>query len=319
MGALAGVGYTLLTGMQVPTVRSCVAAVSYSPASRSGARHSAAPGCRRSLASSYICPESLAGASSSSARRGHRNHHAPSLRRSALLGPRDDGIVGRILRSGASLIATGCGGNRFDSRLLYTTSTRPAGALARTCCHSLDDVRDHALEAAALLLEHSRTWRAIVGSDRLGDRSLLGFVATSVSFRGRWRTCPPCHAGPSPQCCSAVCGLPLAGRVRWLGVIPLAIGGAAAAMSPTPDLLVTGDGRHLAITGPTGAAMVLRDRAGDFTRDLMSEAAVMTAHALLRASSRLPIAAETAASRQSIAARIAGSYWRPVERQHCLG
>ena len=62
-------------------------------------------------------------------------------------------------------------------------------------------------------------------------------------------------------------------RERWLGLAPLAIGGAAAAMSPTPDLLITGDGRHLAITGPTGAPLILRDRAGDFTRALMSEAA----------------------------------------------
>ena len=71
------------------------------------------------------------------------------------------------------------------------------------------------------------------------------------------------------------------GKVRWLGLAPLAIGGAAAAMSPTPDLLVTGDGRHLAITGPTGAPVIRRDRAGDFMRDLMSEAAGYDGDALL--------------------------------------
>jgi competence protein ComEC len=43
-------------------------------------------------------------------------------------------------------------------------------------------------------------------------------------------------------------------------------------MSATPDLLVTGDGRHLAIVSPDGMPMMLRDRSGDFMRDLMSEA-----------------------------------------------
>ena len=37
-GALAGIAYTLLTGAEVPTVRSCIAALLVLPASRSGAR-----------------------------------------------------------------------------------------------------------------------------------------------------------------------------------------------------------------------------------------------------------------------------------------
>ena len=62
-------------------------------------------------------------------------------------------------------------------------------------------------------------------------------------------------------------------RARWLGTVPLAIGALGAALTPTPDLLVTGDGRHLAITAPGGAPVILRDRSGDFMRSLMSEAA----------------------------------------------
>ena len=61
-------------------------------------------------------------------------------------------------------------------------------------------------------------------------------------------------------------------RPRWLGLVPLAIGAMGAALTPTPDLLVTGDGRHLAITAPGGAPVILRDRSGDFMRSLMSEA-----------------------------------------------
>jgi competence protein ComEC len=61
-------------------------------------------------------------------------------------------------------------------------------------------------------------------------------------------------------------------RPRLLGAIPFAIGAAAAALSPTPDLLVTGDGRHLAVIAPDGTPMMLRDRSGDFMRDLIGEA-----------------------------------------------
>lgn len=61
-------------------------------------------------------------------------------------------------------------------------------------------------------------------------------------------------------------------RARLAGLVPFAIGAAAAALSPSPDLLVTGDGRHLAVVAPDGAPMLLRERTGDFMLDLMSEA-----------------------------------------------
>jgi competence protein ComEC len=37
------------------------------------------------------------------------------------------------------------------------------------------------------------------------------------------------------------------GRVRLLGLVPIALGAVGAAMAPSPDLLVTGDGKHLAV------------------------------------------------------------------------
>jgi competence protein ComEC len=61
-------------------------------------------------------------------------------------------------------------------------------------------------------------------------------------------------------------------RIRLLGLIPLCIGAAGAALAPTPDLLVTGDGRHLALV-KDGIPFLLRDRAGNYMRDLMAEAA----------------------------------------------
>jgi len=60
-------------------------------------------------------------------------------------------------------------------------------------------------------------------------------------------------------------------RVRLLGIVPGAFGAAGAAFSPTPNLLVTGDGRHLAVI-ENGTPMLLRDRAGDYVRSLIAEA-----------------------------------------------
>ncbi len=56
-------------------------------------------------------------------------------------------------------------------------------------------------------------------------------------------------------------------------MVPLAIGLGWAWSVPPPDLLVTGDGRHVAARLDDGRFVVLRDRAGDFVRDQLAEAA----------------------------------------------
>jgi competence protein ComEC len=60
-------------------------------------------------------------------------------------------------------------------------------------------------------------------------------------------------------------------RPRLLGLVPAAIGAAGAWTSPTPDLLITGDGKHLALIDD-GIPRLLRDGAGDYVRDIMAEA-----------------------------------------------
>jgi len=61
------------------------------------------------------------------------------------------------------------------------------------------------------------------------------------------------------------------GRVRTFGVIPIIAGAAGAALSPSPDLLVTGDGMHLALVDRR-TPLILRDRTGDYVRSLFAEA-----------------------------------------------
>jgi competence protein ComEC len=55
-------------------------------------------------------------------------------------------------------------------------------------------------------------------------------------------------------------------------LVPLAIGAVWALATPSPDLIVTGDGRHLALRTADGGVALLRGRAGDYIRDLLTEA-----------------------------------------------
>ncbi|MGH6659171.1 MAG: ComEC/Rec2 family competence protein, partial [Sphingomicrobium sp.] len=54
--------------------------------------------------------------------------------------------------------------------------------------------------------------------------------------------------------------------------VPIALGAMIAASAPRPDLLVTGDGRNVAIVERDGTPLLLRERSGDYVRSLLSEA-----------------------------------------------
>jgi competence protein ComEC len=60
-------------------------------------------------------------------------------------------------------------------------------------------------------------------------------------------------------------------RWRLWGLAPIAAGALLTLAEPLPDLLVTGDGKHLAVIDEQGTPWLLRDRAGDFVRDMMAE------------------------------------------------
>src|SRR3546814_11775395 len=64
-------------------------------------------------------------------------------------------------------------------------------------------------------------------------------------------------------------------QTRWrrAGAVPLMIGIAALLAAPRPDLLVTGDGRHIAAAQPDGSYALLRDPAGASVRDLVAATA----------------------------------------------
>jgi len=65
-------------------------------------------------------------------------------------------------------------------------------------------------------------------------------------------------------------------RARWLGALPLATGALVALLARPPDLLVSADGRHAAYLVPDGRLAFLRDRAGDYIRDMWGDATAAT-------------------------------------------
>ena len=60
-------------------------------------------------------------------------------------------------------------------------------------------------------------------------------------------------------------------RLRRLGLVPLTAGVAWALVTPPADILITNDGRHVAIRGAAGGLYLLRPRAGDYVRSTLGE------------------------------------------------
>lgn len=65
------------------------------------------------------------------------------------------------------------------------------------------------------------------------------------------------------------------GRVRLAGALPVVLGVALMLGARAPDLLVSGDGRHVGIVGEGERLLVLREGRSDFARDNLLELAGM--------------------------------------------
>lgn len=61
------------------------------------------------------------------------------------------------------------------------------------------------------------------------------------------------------------------GRVRLYGLVPAALAITTMVTTPTPDVLVTGDGHHVGITGEGPDLVVLRMGRGDYMRENLLE------------------------------------------------
>ncbi len=277
VGAACGIGYTLLSGAEVPTVRSCVVALLVLGGLALGREamtlRLVATGATVVL---LVRPESLAGPSYQLSFAAVTAivalHEHPRMR--ALLERREDGVVRRFARVVLTLFVTGVAVEvgLAPITLFHFHQAGMLGALANIVAIPLTTFVIMPLEAVALLLD-----LAGLGAPAwwLADQALgfLLWIAHTVAAA-------PGAVALLPSMPRGAFALMIAGglwialwrtRVRRLGLIPFVVGAAWALATPPPDLVVTGDGRHLAIRRPDGSMAILRDRAGDYVRDMLSE------------------------------------------------
>jgi competence protein ComEC len=278
-GAVAGVAYTLLTGAEVPTIRACVAALLVLLALALGrdalTLRLVAVGALIVL---LFWPESLAGASfqlsfaAITAIVALPEH--PRVK--ALLARREEGGLQKIGRGLLALILTGLVVELalMPVALYHFHKAGFYGALANVLAIPLTTFVIMPLEALALLLDIAGLGAAFWWLTGLALKFLLGLAHAVANAPGAVASLPT-----MPRAAFALIaagGLWLAlWRTRWrtLGLVPVAIGTIWALATPAPDLVVTGDGKHLALRISTGQLAILRSRAGDYVRDMLTETA----------------------------------------------
>ncbi len=284
-GALAGIGYTLLTGAEVPTVRSCIGAVLVLCALALGRE---ALSMRMIAVAAIVVmlfwPEAVVGPSFQMSFAAViaivALHGAGPIR--AFLAPRDEGWWMRLLRQAAMLLLTGIvielalmpiGLFHFHRAGVY-------GALANVIAIPLTTFATMPLIALALLLDIGR-----VGAPAwwLAGKSLelmLALAHVVSSQPGAVTTLPP--MGGASIMLFVGGGLWLAlwrGRVRLAGLAPLLVGAITLALLRPPDILVSGDGRHVGLTD--GSTLYLLRQAAGFSGENLAELAGMNGERLL--------------------------------------
>ena len=277
VAAAAGIGYTLLTGMQVPTVRSCVAALLILAGIALG---------REALSLRLIAtgaltvlvfrPEALAGPSfqmSFAAVTSIVALHSTGWARKHLQ-RREEGLIARTARSLLGIVATGIAVEiaLMPLALYHFHRSGLFGVGANIIAIPLTTFVIMPLEALALVLEPIGIAAPVWWLCGRSIDALLSLAHAVGSTSGAVALMPT-----MPQWAFAamvVGGIWLClwtKRWRLLGLAPVALGAAGAAFAPAPDLLITGDGRHLAVVDH-GVPYILRDRAGDYVRSLLAEA-----------------------------------------------
>jgi len=275
-GACAAIGYTLLTGSQVPTIRSCVASLLVLGALALGREavtlRLVATGALTVL---VLWPESLTGASFQLSFAAIAAivalHEHPRV--AGWFGQRDEGRGAKLLRELGSLLLTGVvvEAALMPIAVYHFHKAGVYGAAANIVAIPLTTFVVMPLEALALVLDVAGLGSPIWWLTDLALRALLWIAHTVAATPGSSIALPSMPGGAFGL--MIVGGLWIAlWRTRWrrLGVIPLVAGAAWSLATPAPDLLVTGDGRHLAVRVGGGMAL-LRDRAGDYTRNMLAE------------------------------------------------
>lgn len=281
-GALAGIAYTLLTGAQVPTVRSCIGALLVLAALALGRE---ALSLRMLAIAAFLVmllwPEAVVGPS-------FQMSFAAVLAIVALSGaepvrrfvaPRDLSMLGRASRNLGLMLLTGVvielalmpiGLYHFHRAGFY-------GALANMAAIPLTTLVIMPAVLVALSLD-------VVGLGApawwIADKAiaLLMALAHWVANRpGAVTAMPPIGGAAFVLFIAGGLWVGLwSGRVRWLGLVPALIGTLMVAAVRPPDVLVSGDGRHVGLIARDGETLfVLRESRSDYARENLLEIAGM--------------------------------------------
>jgi competence protein ComEC len=276
-GALAGIGYTLLTGMQVPTVRSCIAALLVLIGTLLGREAiSIRLIATGALAVLLVRPEALAGASfqlSFAAVTALVTLYA-SAPFKRWFERREEGLAQAGLRAFGAMIATGLAVELalMPFALYHFHRAGLYGVAANLVAIPLTTFVIMPLQAGALLLDGIGLGAPLWTLTGWSIGLLLGLAHAVANTSGAVAILP---AMPRVAFGLIILGglwLALWTRPwrRW-GLAPILAGVLLTLAEPVPDLLVTGDGKHLAVIDERGTPWLLRDRAGDFVRELISE------------------------------------------------
>jgi competence protein ComEC len=279
VGALTGLGYTLLTGSEVPTIRSLVAALLVLLAFTLG-REALTLRLVAAGALFVLCiwPEALIGPSFQLSFAAVTAivalHNQPMVMR--FLARSDEPLLLRWLRSLAGLLLTGIAVELalMPIALFHFHQSGIYGAAANIIAIPLTTFIVMPAEALALALDSiglgAPAWW-VVDQSLSAMLTMAHYIAASPGVMIALPTMPV-----AAFFCMMSGGLWLLlwdGKGRLIGMIPLVAGLFWAASVGPPDLLITGDGRHVASRGADGRTSLLRARAGDFVRDQLAEAA----------------------------------------------
>lgn len=278
-GALAGLGYTLLTGAQVPTVRSCVGAGLVLLALALGRE----PLSMRLVAVAagvvlLLWPESLVGPSFQMSFAAViaivALHGSQPVRR--FLSPREEGWLLWAARRMAMLFLTGLVIEIVLMPIVLYHFHRSGlyGAFANVLAIPLVTFVAMPLIGLALFLDligaGEPVWWLVGKSLRL----LLGIAHFTANQPGAVKLVP--QIGLGTLLLFAAGGLWMAlwrGKIRLWGMAPMILAALAISIARPPDILIGRDGRQVAINGDQGHLLVLRDSKGGYARDTMLEMA----------------------------------------------
>jgi competence protein ComEC len=280
-GAGAGIAYTLLTGAEVPTVRSCVGALLVLGALALGReplslRMVAAAAFVVMLAWTEAVVSPSFQMSFAAVIAIVALHGAAPIK--AFLAAREESGTARLARRAAMLLLTGFVIELALIPIVLFHFHRAGfyGALANVVAIPLVTFVTMPLIALALVLDIAGLGAPVWWVTGLSLELLLDIAHFTASQPGAVKLMPQMEGWVFAAFIAG--GLWLAlwqGRQRLWGLVPAAFATLGLLATSAPDLLISGDGRNVGIAGEGDRLLVLRESRSSFARDNLLQLAGM--------------------------------------------